>query len=179
MLESTEIIQIGSKRPRKYRAPWEKEGTYKYLLRILHRIETKLGDVRRTQQYIVKGLDLGGYLLFDKSYIHEVVCSNEVDEAVLDCLYSAGEDGRLPKDVAASLNKLFHTRRFKPWHIRFILRRMNRKLEAQIGEIVAEKRGMRWALTSFARKAWGLPKEEINQEENNHEEEKEEAGATR
>jgi hypothetical protein len=122
-----------------------------------------LDDVRRNQRYITKGLDLAGYLVFDQSYIHDTVCTNEVDTIILEELHNAGEDGILPRDIANTVNKLMHTRRFQPWHIRYILRRMNRKLEQQqIGERVAEKRGMRWALTRFARKAWGLRKEEID-----------------
>lgn len=103
---------------------------------------------------------MAGYLVFDQNYVHKVVCTNEIDVMVLEELYSAGEDGRLPKDIAAALNKHFHTRHYQPWHIRFMLRRMNRKLE-HIGERVAEKRGMQWALTRFLRKAWGLKKEEL------------------
>jgi len=103
-------------------------------------------------------------LSLQKDCIHEVVCTNEIDVLVLKELYAAGEDGKLPKDIAAALNKQFHTRHYQPWHVRFMLRRMNRKLESQIGEQIAEKRGMRWALTRFARKAWGLRKEEISSE---------------
>jgi hypothetical protein len=121
----------------------------------LRRIEDKLDDVCRTQRYEIKGLDLAGYLVYDQNYVHEVVCTNEIDVMVLEELYSAGEDGRLPKDIAAALNKHFHTRHYQPWHIRFMLRRMNRKVE-HIGERVAEKRGMQWALTRFARRAWGV-----------------------
>ena len=79
-------------------------------------------------------------------------------------MYDAGEDGRLPRDVAQALNKEFHTRRYQPWHIRYALRRMNQRLEQQINEHVAEKRGMRWALTPFSRKAWGLTKAELQEE---------------
>jgi len=160
-MEVTETIQKGSekgeKKPKKYRAPWEKEGTYKHLHKDIHRIEDKLDEVRRTLRYIIKG----GSYFFDQPYIHETVCTNEVDVAILADLDSAGEDGKLPKDIAAALNKQFHTRRYQSWHIRYMLRRMNRKLEAQIGERVAEKRGMRWALTRFGRRAWGLKKEEL------------------
>jgi hypothetical protein len=162
MMEATETIQKVEKKPKKYRAPWEKEGTYKHLQKVLRRIEGKLDDVRRNQRYITKGLDLAGYLVYDQNYVHEVVCTNEIDVMVLEELYSAGEDGRLPKDIAAALNKHFHSRHYQPWHIRYILRRMNRKLkQQQIGEKVAEKRGMQWALTRFGRKAWGLKREEI------------------
>jgi len=127
MMETTKPIQIPSEKPKKkYRAPWEKEGTYKHLLKVLHRIEGKVDDLRRTQRLIVKGLDLGGYLIFDQSYIHEVVCENEVDSLVLEELYGAGEDGKLSRDIALTVNRLMHTRRFQPWHVRYILRHMNR-----------------------------------------------------
>lgn len=128
----------------------------------LRRIEDKLDDVRRTQRYEIKGLDLAGYLVFDRNYVHDTVCTNDVDTIILEELHNAGEDGILPRDIANTVNKLMHTRRFQPWHVRYILRRMNRKLEQQIGERVAEKRGMRWALTRFAHEAWGLRKEELS-----------------
>jgi hypothetical protein len=160
-MKTTETIQKPEKKAKKYRPPWEKEGTYKYLQKTLRRIEDKLDDVRRTQRYEIKGLDLAGYLVFDQGYIHEVVCTNEIDVLVLEELYGAGEDGKLPRDIALAVNRLMHTRRFQPWHIRYVLRRMNRKLEQQIGQKIAEKRGMRWALTRFGRKAWGRSKEEV------------------
>jgi len=162
MMEATETIQKSEKKVKKYRAPWEKEGTYKNLQKTFRRIEGKIDDLRRTLRYITKGLDLAGYLVFDQNYVHEVVCTNEIDIFVLEVLYGAGDDGVLPKDIAAALNKQFHTRHYQPWHIRFMLRRMNRKLEL-IGERVAEKRGMQWALTRFGRKAWGNTKEEISE----------------
>ena len=49
----------------------------------------------------------------------------------------------------------------KFWRLGYGLRRVNRKLEQQIGEKMAEKRGMRWALTRFAGKAWGQRKGEL------------------
>jgi len=165
MIEASETIQKGSekgeKKPKRYRAPWEKEGTYKHLHKDIHRSEDKIDGIRRDLRYIIKGLELAGYLVYDQPYIHETVCTNEVDVFVLEVLYGAGEDGLLPKDIAAALNKQFHTRRYQPWHIRYMFRRMNRKLKQPIGERVAEKRGMQWALTRFARKAWGLKREEL------------------
>jgi hypothetical protein len=163
MMEATETIQKPEKKAKKHRAPWEKEGTYKYLQKVLRRIEGKLDDVRRNQRYITKGLDLAGYLVFDQPFVHDLMCDNEVDVLVLEELYAAGEDGKLPRDIAQAINKHMHSRRFQSWHIRYILRRMNRKLDQQIGEAVAEKRGMNWALTRFSRKAWGLRKEELAQ----------------
>jgi hypothetical protein len=161
MQEMTETIQKPEKKAKKYRPPWEKEGSYKYLQRIFRRIEDKIDDLNRKQTYIIQGLELAEMLPFDRPFLQKFVCTGDIDEAVLETLYEVGEDGLLPKDVASALNKTFHTRRYQPWHIRYILRRMNRRLETHFRKHVAEKRGMRWALTSFARKAWGKTKEEL------------------
>jgi len=40
---------------------------------------------------------------------------------------------------------------------------MNKRLDKQIGQKVAEKRGLHWALTSFAEAASELTKEEIEE----------------
>lgn len=164
MMETNETIQSAEKKPRKSRSPFDKEGSFKYLQKWMRRVEDKLDYVRRRQDLIFDGLGLGGYLLYDRPYLHNTVCTNEFDASVLEELYNGGQDGKLPKDVAAALNKQYHTRRFQPWTIRYMLKRMNRTLQAKRGENVAEKRGMRWALTSFARKAWGLSKAEMQEE---------------
>lgn len=52
----------------------------------------------------------------------------------------------------------------KRWSVTCRIRRMNRKLTKEIGDKVAEKRGRRWAATSFAFKVWGLPEEEVKEE---------------
>jgi hypothetical protein len=38
---------------------------------------------------------------------------------------------------------------------------MNRRLKDKLGEYIAEQRGWHWALTSFAREAWGETKKDI------------------
>jgi hypothetical protein len=164
MMKTPENIQQEPKTARKTRSPFDKEGSFKYLQKTLHRFEDKLDDVRRQQRYMIKGLDLAHQLLFDRVYIHDTVCINEPDQIILEDLYAAGHDGKLPKDVATTLNKHLHSRHYKPWHVRYALKRMNRKLEQQIGQEVAEKRGLRWALTSLTRKAWGRTKEDVLEE---------------
>jgi len=39
---------------------------------------------------------------------------------------------------------------------------MNKRLDEEIAQKVAEKQGPKWALTSFARDAWGQTKAEIS-----------------
>jgi len=170
MMETKETIPKAEKKPSKSRSPFEKEGSFKYLQKTLRRFESKLDDVRRTQQRIVKGLDLAGQMIFNRTYLEEVLHLSEVDNTIISELYDAGEEGRLPRDVAAALNKHLRTRHFQRWHVRFALYRMNRALEMQIGEVVAEKRHHRWALTPFARKAWRLTKQELEEEEKDEKE---------
>jgi len=42
------------------------------------------------------------------------------------------------------------------------IQRMNKRLDQEIAQKVAEKQGHKWALTSFARGAWGQTKEEFD-----------------
>jgi hypothetical protein len=40
---------------------------------------------------------------------------------------------------------------------------MNKRLEKEIGQRIAEKRGLKWALTSFAFEVWGETENELCQ----------------
>jgi hypothetical protein len=72
--------------------------------------------------------------------------------------FGAGEYGMLPRDVAARLGD----KRFTRFHVTNRIKQMNKRLDAILGQRVAEKRGKNWALTSFMRSAWDSAKEEIN-----------------
>lgn len=159
-METTETIQKPKKKAKKTRSPFDKEGSFKYLQRWMRRIEDKIDNLGRRQRRIETGLDLGGYLLHNQVFIHDTVCKSEIDVLILEELYSAGEDGELPRDIAVVLNKRLHSRHWQPWHVRYALKRMNRKLEQEANEHIAEKHGLRWALTPFTRKAWRLTKKE-------------------
>jgi len=165
MQETTETIQKAEKKPKKPRSPFDKEGSFKYLQRWMRRVEDKVDILSRKVTYAIEGLELAEMLGYNRPFLQKFVCQGDIDEAVLETLYEAGEDGLLPRDVANALNKMFHSRHWQPWHIRYILRRMNRKLETHFKKHVAEKRGMRWALTSWARRAWGSVKRELEKEE--------------
>ncbi|MEM2112389.1 MAG: hypothetical protein QXX08_11030 [Candidatus Bathyarchaeia archaeon] len=70
-------------------------------------------------------------------------------------LYETGSPGMLPKDLTFRL-KQFKVARHQ---ISRRLVRMNRRLEKEYGERVAEKRGWHWALTSFTVEIWGETKD--------------------
>ena len=94
---------------------------------------------------------------FDKSYVEDIACQDEFDRTILEELRGAGVDGLLPPDLAKRLG----SRRVSPWQVTQRLRRINKRLDRLLGQKAAEKRGMRWALTSFMSEAWGSTKEEV------------------
>jgi len=133
---------------KKPRPIWMKKGSYKYLLELLHGIKRELRDVRNTQRIIAKGLE--HYFLFNEDFIAKIACRDEVDKAILDVLKASPTSGILPRDIAREVNVI------TPWQVTQRIRRMNKRLDKQIGQKIAEKRGLHWALTSFAEAAWEM-----------------------
>jgi len=154
MVNEKKPIEPTRKTGRK-RAQWDRKGAYKYLLEHLRWIRRELRETKLTLRFIAKGL--GPTLNFDTEYLVDVACSDEVDREILEVLSTASSTGLLPRDVAFQLEKY----QLKPWNVTQRIRRMNKKLDARIGKLMAEKRGLCWALTSFAEKSWDATKEEI------------------
>ena len=142
-------------KPRKKRKIWMKKGSYKYLLQLLHGIRREIRELRRTQRYMIQGLE--HTFLFDDDYIKTIACRDEVDHEILAALYRAGPPGKLPKDVAAELAEY----KLNPWNVTQRIRRMNKRLDRHIAKAVAEKRGLKWVLTGWAYHNWGATKEEM------------------
>ena len=140
---------------KKQRKIYMKIGSYKYLLQLLHTIRREISDLRKTQRYMIQGLE--HTFVFDEDYVKSVACKDEVDQAILDVLYMAGPPGKLPRDVAAELADY----KLNPWNVTQRIRRMNKRLGRHIAKEVAEKRGLKWALTSWAHHSWGATREEI------------------
>jgi hypothetical protein len=155
MVAAAETAQL----PRKRRSRAEKVGRLKYIIELQHRILRQLSIMQTTQRYIIEGLDIGGYLQFHQPYIEKVCCKGEIDIAILDELFRAGEGGILPKDIALNLKEYGLDR----WQVLRRIKRMNKRLEKEIAKKIAEKRGHRWALTNFAYKAWKQTYEELKE----------------
>jgi len=134
---------------KKPRPIWMKKGSYKYLLELLHGIKRELRDVRNTQRIIAKGLE--HYFLFNEGFIAKIACRDEVDKAILKVLKACPASGILPRDIAREVQC-----GVTPWQVTLRIRRMNKRLDKQIGQKVAEKHGLHWALTSFAEAAWEI-----------------------
>src|SRR3990170_1276895 len=148
------------KEPQKRRAEWDKDGKYKYIIRKIGDLHRGLEEVKVTLRYISKGLEPS--FQFDKGYVEDIACQDEFDRVILEELRGAGVDGLLPRDLAKRLG----SRRVSPWQVTQRLRRINKRLDRLLGQKAAEKRGMRWALTSFMSDAWGSTKEEVINPEN-------------
>jgi len=152
-----EPVKNALTKPRK-RTQAEKIGRHKYMLQLLHRLIKMEKENQATLRYLCQGLR--DFLTFDRSYVQQIICEDEVDSAILDALRHAGQEGMLPRDLANALKEY----KLKPWHVSRRLCRMNNRLRKHIDQTAAEKRGgkrQRWALTDFMYKAWGSTKEDI------------------
>lgn len=154
-LEPSQTIK---KTPKKGRSQYDKVGKYQYLLQKLDRVDRRLRTIETFMRYLSKGLQ--HELVFDTEYIQDLACRDETDREILDELRGAGEYGILPRDVAARLGD----KRFTRFYVSARLKQMNKKLEAILGQRVAEKRGKNWALTGFMREAWDSTQEDLREE---------------
>jgi hypothetical protein len=155
-----EPVQNMEKLAGKRRSQSERVGRLKYMLEVLKRIEGRLGSVERRLNRIEQCW--ASSMTFDRGYIEDAVCNDEVDREILRLLFEAGNPGMLPKDVATKLER-FKTRRFQ---VSRRLLRMNKRLTEKIGRCVAEQRGWHWALTSFCYESWGKSVREVEEEVN-------------
>lgn len=158
-----------TKEPKK-RSVQAKKGRHRYNLDLLKQVEKRLDGIEQLQRTIVKGLE--GMLRFSKPFIQDIACADEVDVDILDLLYRSQPDGALPTEIAGFFVGFAAPSRYKVNRFQ-VLRRikaMNRRLEKEIGQHVAEKRGHHWALTSFAVEVWGEDVGDVEAKEGLHEE---------
>ena len=153
----TEALNVVTKQGKK-RSQSDKIGRLKYNQQLLKRILDRQDHIEQMLRTICKGLE--GMFNFQKPFIQKVACVDEVDQEILELLFESQPEGLFPKDIAARLSQ-YKLNRFN------VLRRikaMNRRLEKELGQHVAEKRGHHWALTSFAVGIWNEPEKEIGGE---------------
>ena len=144
---------------KKKRGQSDKIGRLKYNQQLLKKALFEVREVKLMLRTIFAGLK--DSFNFDKPLIERIACVDEVDGQILQLLFEAGSPGLLPKDLQAKLEGFKVTRH----QISRRILRMNKRLEKEFGEHVAEKRGWHWALTSFTTNAWGdSGKEAVAQE---------------
>jgi len=126
-----------------------KVGRLKYNQQLLKRAQKDIEEIKLTQRTILSGLK--DFFHFKQPIIEKIACLDEVDREILQVLFEVGSPGVLPKDLATRLARF----KVKRHQISRRILRMNKRLEKEMGEHVAEKRGWCWALTSFAAEVWG------------------------
>jgi hypothetical protein len=136
--------KTGSERRQQY----DKVGKYRYVLQKLDATNRELRQIKTFMRYLAKGLEHS--MVFEPTYIQDIACRDEKDREILEELRGAGEYGMLPRDVAARLGDKRYTR----FYVTARLKQMNKKLDAVLGQRVAEKRGKNWALTGFMKDSW-------------------------
>ena len=145
-MENTEkAVQNSNKK----RSQSDKIGRLKYNQQLLKQTLAEVEEVKLMLRTIFAGLK--GSFNFEQSLIERVACEDEVDKEILQALFEAGAPGLLPKDMQTKLERFRVTRH----QISRRILKMNKRLEKEFGEQIAEKRGWHWALTSFTHEIWG------------------------
>lgn len=141
---------------RKKRSQSDKIGRLKYNQFLLKRVLTEIKELRNLQRIILNGLKGAGYFHFDVPLIQKFACVDQVDLEILQRVREAGRKGVLPKEVAKNLERYD----IKYYDISRRIVRMNKRLAHEIGEVLFEKRGQKWALTRFAFDVYGATEKE-------------------
>ena len=103
---------------------------------------------------------LSEYMDPGKDYLSMVVCRDEVDQAILWELSTATSAGWSTTELAERLLPEYKLNRFQ---VLRRIKRMNKRLEAEMGRPVAESREHRWVMTRYVHSIIGATKEEIEE----------------
>src|SRR5665647_2516570 len=144
-METTEKPVQNSK---KKRSQSDKIGRLKYNQQLLKQTLAEVEEVKLMLRTIFAGLK--GSFNFEQSLIERVACGDEIDQEILRLLFEAGSSGLLPKDLAVKLKNFKITRH----NVSRRILRMNKRLEKEFGEQIAEQRGWHWAMKNFVFEAW-------------------------
>lgn len=145
MEESQKPVQNQKKR----RSQSDKIGRLKYNQQLLKQTLAEVEEVKLMLRTIFAGLK--DSFNFEQSLIERIACEDEIDREILKLLFEVGSPGLLPKELSLKLENFKVTRH----QISRRIIRMNKSLEKEFGQQIAEQRGWHWALTSFAMESWG------------------------
>jgi len=149
-LSVAEQIEQGSAqtivKPHGKRGQSEKVGRLKYNQFLLKRVLTEIKEVRNLQRIILNGLKCAGYFHFDTPLIQRLACVDQADLEILQLVFEAGLKGVLPKDIFKGLDPRLGLHYYD---VTRRIVRMNKRLKAEVGELLFEKKGLKWSLTGF------------------------------
>ena len=144
---------------KKRRRPEEKHGKYKWQRILIDRNSRELREIKR----MLRGLSLGLSHLMDYpgDYLVKMICRDSRDEMILDVLHECGPAGLSPKEIFLKVRRYG----LKYHHITRRIRRMNKRMQSEIGERVADKVGRNWALSDFMLRNWSVKINELKEAE--------------
>ena len=146
---------------KKRRSQAEKVGRRKYIIKLLHRLEAKIDRVDKRTRVIMASLI--EYIDLGKDYLSMVVCKDEVDQAILWELSTATSVGWSTTEIAERLLPEYKLNRFQ---VLRRIKRINKRLEAEMGRPVAESREHRWVMTRYVDRIMVTTEEEIEEMKN-------------
>jgi hypothetical protein len=135
---------------KKKRSQSDKIGRLKYNQQLLKQTLSEVEEVKLMLRTIFAGLK--GSFNFEQSVIERVACRDEIDREILRLLFEAGSPGLLPKELPVKLQQFKVARH----QISRRILRINKRLEKEFGEQIAEQRGWHWTLTSLLRKSGAI-----------------------
>ena len=94
----------------------------------------------------------------DVPMLEKYAVKDQVDLEILQRIREVGVQGIFPKDVAKDLAQYG----LAYYNVSRWIVRMNKRLHFETGELLFEKRGHKWALTSYAFDVWGETENEIS-----------------
>jgi len=143
---------------KKRRSQEQKYGKYKWLNILVRRNAEEIQEIKR----MLRGLSYGlrHMMDFDSKYLIEMVCQDSRDQAILDVLRAAGPDGLMSGKIYAQVRRYG----LKYHHVTRRIKRMNKRMQNEIGERVADKVGRNWALSDFMLRNWSTKTTEIEKE---------------
>jgi hypothetical protein len=97
----------------------------------------------------------------DSQYLIDMACNDSRDQAILEILRAAGSEGLSPKEIHARVKGCG----LKYHHITRRINRMNKRMQNEIGERVADKVGRNWALSDFMLRNWSAKTAELTEKE--------------
>jgi len=157
MQDSGEIV---AQKRKKGRSQEEKIGRLKYNQVLLKQVKGQNVQILAELRWIRRGLKKVGYSDYDEPTVVGFSLKDQVDREILQKVREAGDVGVFPKDVAAWVNKL-GAYGLKYYDVSRRIVRMNKHLHFETGELLFEKRGHKWALTSFAFDVYGDTEAEV------------------
>jgi hypothetical protein len=144
----------GVEKLRKKRSQADKVGRHKWNQQLLKSTLEGIEDLKTELRWVRHKLDRLGEADYSKDDLEHFAVLDAVDKEIVQRLLEVGVDGALPKDVAAEVN-LRGGYALKRYDVARRLVRLNKKLHFETGKVLFEKRGHKWALTSFAFEVYG------------------------